>query len=55
MHDANLWGRTAIGQFCEARKLALYALVGDVAYPCHPWMLAPFRGHKDGLTREEYH
>ena len=54
MHDANLWGRTAIGQFCEAGKLAPYALVGDAAYPCRPWMLAPFRGHKDGLTREEY-
>ena len=52
MHDANLWGRTAIGQFCEAGSLAPYALVGDAAYPCCPWMLAPFRGHKDGLTRE---
>lgn len=31
MHDANLWGRIAIGQFCEAEKLAPYALVGDVA------------------------
>ena len=55
MHDANLWGRSAIGQYCEAGKLAPYALVGDVAYPCRPWMLAPFKGHKDGLSREEYH
>ena len=23
MHDANLWGRTAIGQFCEAGRLHL--------------------------------
>ena len=55
LHDANLWGRTAIGQFCEAGKLSPFALVGDAAYPCRPWMLAPYRGHKDGLTREEYH
>ena len=55
MHDANLWARTEIGQYCEVRKLAPYALVGDAAYPCRPWMLSPFKGHKDGLTREEYH
>ena len=55
MHDANLWGRTAIGQYCEADKLWPYTLVGDAAYPCHPWMLAHFKGHKDGLSREEYH
>ena len=36
MHDANLWGRTAIGQFCKAGKFASYALVGDAAYPCRP-------------------
>jgi hypothetical protein len=54
MHDANLWGRSAIGQYCEAGKLYPYTLVGDAAYPCRPWMLAPFKGHKDGLSREEY-
>lgn len=55
MHDANLWARTEIGQYCEADKLAPYALVGDAAYPCRPWMLGPFKGSKDGLSREEYH
>ena len=55
LHDANLWGRTMIGQFYEGGKLSLYALVGDAAYPCRPWMLAPYKGHKDGLTYEEYH
>lgn len=54
MHDANLWARTDIGKFCEEGRLSPYVLVGDAAYPCRPWMLAPFRGHKDGLTREEY-
>ena len=55
MHDANLWARTEIGQYCEAGKLSPYALVGDATYPCRPWMLAPFKGHKDGLSPEEYH
>ena len=55
MHDANLWARSEIGQFCEAGRLAPYALVGDAAYPCRPWMLAPYKGHKDGLSRQEYH
>ena len=41
MHNANLWARTDIGQFCEAGRLSPYVLVGDVAYPCRPWMLAP--------------
>ena len=52
LHDDNLWGRTAIGQLCDAGKLSPFALVGDAAYPCRPWMLAPYKGHKDGLTRE---
>ena len=54
MHDANLWARTEIRKFCEEGRLSQYALVGDAAYSCRPWMLASFRGHRDGLTREEY-
>jgi hypothetical protein len=49
MYDANLWRKTAVGQFYEAGKLAPYALVGDAAYPCRPWMLVPFRDYKDEL------
>jgi hypothetical protein len=55
MHDANLWAMMDIGKFCKAGKLSPYVLVGDAAYLCRPWMLALFKGHKDGLTREEYH
>lgn len=55
MHDVNLWARTDIGQYCEARRPFSYALVGNVAYPCRPWMLAPYNGHKYGLTWKEYH
>ena len=36
LYNANLWGKTAIGQFCEASKLSPFALVGDAAYPCRP-------------------
>jgi hypothetical protein len=55
MHDANLWARSDIGQYCEAGRLSPYALVGDAAYPCRPWMMALFKGHKDGFSCEEYH
>ena len=55
MHDTNLWARSELGQYCEAGKLSPYALVGDATYPCRPWMLAPFKSHKDGLTQEQYH
>ena len=55
MHDANLWARSHIGKFCEERRLTPYVLMGDAAYPCRLWMLASFKGHKDGLTSEEYH
>ena len=55
MHDANLWARMDIGQFCEAKRLSPYDLVGDAAYPCRPWMLASYKVHKHGLSREEYH
>ena len=46
MHDANLWGRTAIGQYCEVCKLWPYTLIGDAAYPCRPWMWHHLRATK---------
>jgi hypothetical protein len=55
IHDVNLWAKTDIGHYSEADKLSPYALVGDTAYSCRPWMLAPFKGHKDRLYQEEYH
>ena len=55
MYDANLWARTKIGQYFEADKLSPYTLVNDAAYPCRPWMLVQFKGHKDNLSRGEYH
>ena len=55
MHDATLWSMTHIGKLCEAGRLSPYILVVDAAYPYRPWMLVPFKGYKDMLTREEYH
>ena len=54
MCDTNLWARSDIRKFCEDERFSPYALVGDAAYLCRPWMLALDKGHKDGLTREEY-
>ena len=52
MHDANFWGRTTIGQYCEAGKLHPYALVGDAAYPCRPLDVSSFqRPQKWSFTR----
>ena len=55
MHNAILWARTDIGQYCEAARLSPYVLVGDAAYSCRSWMLAPYNGHKDGFSWEKYH
>ena len=54
MQNANLWTRSNIGQFCESGRLLPYALVGDAAYSCRSWKLTLFKGHKNGLSREEY-
>ena len=55
MHDANLWSQTHMRKFWEAGRFSPYVLVRDTAYLCRPWMLAPFKGHKDGLTRDDDH
>ena len=55
MHDSNLWARSALGHFCEVRRLSPFALIGDAAYPPRPWMLSPYKGHKDGLSHEQSH
>ena len=33
MYDANIWSRTAIGQYCKANKLWPYNLIGDAVNP----------------------
>lgn len=55
MHNAILWATTDIGQYCEAARLSPYVLVGDAAYVCRSWMLASYKDHKDGFSREKYH
>lgn len=55
MHDTNFWLKTHIEKYYEEGRLSPYVLVGDAAYSCRPWMLAPFKSYKDVLTREEYH
>ncbi|MCO5585972.1 hypothetical protein L7F22_039908 [Adiantum nelumboides] len=55
LHDWNVFQRSELGQRCEAGALGNYCLLGDCAYPARFWMLAPFKGSKDGLLPERYH
>ncbi|MCO5595739.1 hypothetical protein L7F22_049786 [Adiantum nelumboides] len=52
LHDWNVFQRSELGQRCEAGALGNYCLLGDCAYPARFWMLAPFKGSKDGLLPE---
>ncbi|MCO5612233.1 hypothetical protein L7F22_066497 [Adiantum nelumboides] len=55
LHDWNVFQRSELGQRCEAGVLGSYCLLGDCAYPAQFWMLAPFKGSKDGLSPKRYY
>ena len=50
IHDSKLFSKSELGKYCLFGKLNPYALLGDVAYSCRPWMFTPYIGSKDGFT-----
>ncbi|MCO5569863.1 hypothetical protein L7F22_023577 [Adiantum nelumboides] len=54
-HDSLNFSRSDIGQACARGELGSYCLVGDCAYPARPYMLVPFKGCKEGLSRLKYY
>ncbi|MCO5607458.1 hypothetical protein L7F22_061654 [Adiantum nelumboides] len=55
VHDWNVFQRTYLGQQCENGSLKNFCLLGDCAYPARFWMLPPFKGSKEGFSREQAH
>ncbi|MCO5584541.1 hypothetical protein L7F22_038469 [Adiantum nelumboides] len=54
-HDSLNFSRSDIGQACARGELGNYCLVGDCAYPARPYMLVPFKGCTEGLSRLKYY
>ncbi|MCO5552345.1 hypothetical protein L7F22_005856 [Adiantum nelumboides] len=54
-HDSLKFSRSDIGQACARGELDNFCLVGDRAYPARPYMLVPFKGCKEGLSRLKYY
>ena len=50
-----LIGEVIYHEILQGWKTLTTRFSGRCGLPCRLWMLAPFKGHKDGLTREEYH
>lgn len=55
IHDSLNFTRSEIGQRCVKGDLGNYCLVGDCDYPARPYMMVPFKGCKEGLSRVKYH
>ncbi|GAQ93411.1 hypothetical protein KFL_015080010 [Klebsormidium nitens] len=52
LHDYNLFKRSKAFDRCEDGSLQGFSLVGDAAYQPRTYMLTPFLGCKEGLSRE---
>jgi hypothetical protein len=54
LHDYNLFRRSKAFDNCEKGSLQGFTIVGDAAYQPRTYMLTPFLGCKEGLSRERY-
>jgi hypothetical protein len=54
LHDYNLFKRTDVFRGLLGGQFGAYALLGDAAYQPRSYMLTPFLGSKEGLSREQY-
>ncbi|MCO5594440.1 hypothetical protein L7F22_048470 [Adiantum nelumboides] len=52
IHDTVLFSRSALGKACKQGHFGRYRLLEDCAYPTRAYMLPPYKGGKEGLTRE---
>jgi hypothetical protein len=54
-HDWALFQIVEIGKRIMSGAFLPYKLIGDVAYPLHPWFYSPFKGEKNGLSQKKAH
>jgi hypothetical protein len=55
LYDYNLFKRSKAFDRCEEGALQGFSLAGDAAYQPRTYMLTPFLGSKEGLSRERYY
>jgi len=53
IHDWTLLQKLEIGNKTILRAFLPYKFIGDVAYPMCPWFYSPFKGAKEGLSKEK--
>jgi hypothetical protein len=54
LHDYNLFKRTALFRRLVNGDFGNYALLGDAAYQPRSYVLTPFLGSKEGLSRQQF-
>jgi hypothetical protein len=55
IHDWALFQKSNIGKRAMRGAFFPYKFIGDAAYPMRPWFYSPFKGEKEGMSREKAH
>ena len=55
IYDWALFQKLEIGKRTMRGALLPYKFIGDAAYLMRPWFYSPFKGEREGLSREKAH